>query len=124
MVQWRVCSNGKAIPGLGLSNFQGSLQASNIHHSISVLQITNVTCTDGYFMLLFNLTPEPRGVRSHTSHPVNGCIRIVLKLCKSLPETSHVYLIWNMTIPVALIIRELPQQTSKNGYNAETVYNK
>ena len=41
---------------------------------------------NGYFMLLFDLTPDRGASEGHTSHPENGSIRIELKFNKPLPE--------------------------------------
>jgi hypothetical protein len=40
----------------------------------------------GYFMLLFDLTPDRAASEGHTSHPDNGNIRIELKFAKDLPD--------------------------------------
>jgi len=41
---------------------------------------------NGYFTLLFFLTPDTGASESHTSHPENGSIRIELKFNEPLPE--------------------------------------
>jgi hypothetical protein len=44
-------------------------EVSGIQHSNSGLQITNDIYINGYFMLLFNLTPDRGESEGHTSHP-------------------------------------------------------
>jgi hypothetical protein len=41
----------------------------------------------GYFMELFDLTPDRGTSEGHTSHPEIGNIRIELKISKALPDT-------------------------------------
>jgi len=41
---------------------------------------------NGYFMLLFDLTPDQGASGAHTSHPEQGNIRVELKFSKPLPE--------------------------------------
>jgi hypothetical protein len=40
----------------------------------------------GYFMLLFDLTPDRGASQCHTSHPKNGNIRIEAKFKDALPN--------------------------------------
>jgi len=40
----------------------------------------------GFFMLLFDLTPDHGASEGHTSYPDNGNIRVELKFAKPLPE--------------------------------------
>ena len=69
-------------------------EASGIHHSNSVLQITYDMYIKGFFMLLFDLTPDRGASGGRTSHPENGNIRIELKFNKPLPDaiTCPLYL--------------------------------
>jgi len=62
-------------------------EASGIHHSMSVLQITHDIYINGYFVLLFGFTTNRGASEGHTSHPENSNIRIELKFNKPLPET-------------------------------------
>jgi hypothetical protein len=73
--------NGKLIPSEGLSVDTGHEKTSSmayrtlfdrtgIHHSNSGLQM----CIAGYFMLLFDLTPDRAASEGHTSHPNNGIL--------------------------------------------------
>jgi hypothetical protein len=58
---------------------------SGIHHSNSALQITHDSYIEGFFMLLFDLTPDLAASEGHASHPDNGHIRVELKFAKALP---------------------------------------
>ena len=105
--------NGKQIPTEGLAlnmgrektsvmGYRTSFQASGIHHSNSGLQITHDMYINGYFMLLFNLTPERSASEGHTSHPDSGNIRIELKFSKPLPDpiTCIVYLEFDNSVRI------------------------
>jgi hypothetical protein len=59
---------------------------SGIHHSNSRLQITNDTYIIGYFMLLFDFTPDRVASEGNGPQPENGNMRIELKCNKPLPE--------------------------------------
>ena len=61
-------------------------EASCIHHSNTGLQITHDMYIKGYYILLFDLTPDRGASEGHTSHSENGSIRIELKFNKPLPE--------------------------------------
>jgi len=89
--------NGKQIPTEGLSlsmdnektsvmGYRTLFEGSGIHHSNSGLQITHDMYIKGFFMLLFDLTPDRRASEGHTSHPNNGNTRVELKFAKLLPE--------------------------------------
>ena len=89
--------NGKQIPAEGLSlgmdhektsvmGYRTLFEGSGIHHSNSGLQITHDMYITGFFMLLFDLTPNRGASEGHTSHPDNGNIRVELKFAKTLPE--------------------------------------
>jgi hypothetical protein len=58
-------------------------EGSGIHHSNSGPQITHDIFINGYFMLVYDLTPDLATVEGHTSSPVNGNIRIELKFAKA-----------------------------------------
>jgi hypothetical protein len=51
-------------------------EGSGINHSTSGLQATHDMYIAGYFMLLFDLTPDIAASEGHDSHPDNGNIRI------------------------------------------------
>jgi len=89
--------NGKHFPNEGLTlgmdhektsvmGYRTLFEASGIHHLNTGLQITHDMYINGYFMLLFDLTPDGGSSERHTFHPENGSIRIELKFNKPLPE--------------------------------------
>jgi hypothetical protein len=61
-------------------------EASGIHHSNSGLQITHEMYIAGYFMLLFDLTPDSGASEGHASQPDSGKIEIEIKFANSLPD--------------------------------------
>ena len=61
-------------------------EASVICHSNAGHQITYDMFVNGYFMLLFDLTPYQGASDAHTSHPEQGNIRVAMKFAKPLPE--------------------------------------
>jgi hypothetical protein len=88
--------NGKQIPSGGLTMDMGHEKTSvmtyrtlfvgsGIHHSNQGLQITHDDYIKGYFMHLFDLTPD-LAASGHASHPDNGHIRVELKFAKALPD--------------------------------------
>jgi hypothetical protein len=70
------------------------LEASVIRHYDMDLQITNDIHIEGYFMVLFDLTPDHGSAEGHTSHSESGNIRIEVQFKKPLPEalTCPLYL--------------------------------
>jgi hypothetical protein len=77
-------------------------EGTGLHHSNSGLQITNDMYIAGYFMLLFDLTPDLAASEGHTSHPDNGSIRIELKIAKDLPDeiTCLLYLGYDNSVRI------------------------
>ena len=67
-------------------SYRTLFEGSGIHHSNSGLQITHDMYINGYFILLFVLTPDRGASEGHTSHPEQGIIRVELKLGKPLTE--------------------------------------
>jgi len=65
------------------------------------LQITHDMYIAGYFMLLFDLTPD-LSASGHTSHMDSGNIRLELKFRKALPKsiTCQLYLEYENSIRV------------------------
>ena len=64
-------------------------EGSGIHHSNSGLQITPDKYINGFFMLVFVLTPD-LAASGHTSDPASGNIRLELKFGKDLPDSISV----------------------------------
>jgi hypothetical protein len=77
-------------------------EASGIHHSNAGLQITHDMYVAGYFMLLFDLTPDTGVSEGHTSQPDSGNIRIELKFKTALPDavTCLLYLEYDNCVRV------------------------
>jgi len=103
--------NGKQYPNEGLSmgmdhektsvmGYRTLFEGCGIHHSNTGHQITHNMFVNGYFMLLFDLTPEQGASEAHTSHPEQGNIRVELKFDKPLPEaiTCLLYLEFDNTV--------------------------
>jgi len=68
-----------------IMGYKNLFEGSGIHRSNSGLQITPDKNLNALFMLLFDLTPDLAASEEHTSHPVNGHIRLELKFAKDLP---------------------------------------
>jgi len=89
--------NGRQIPSESLSLNMGHEKTSvkgyatlfegiGIHHSNSGLQITHDMNINGFFMIVYDLTPDLAASEGHASPPTKGDIRIDLKFAKALPE--------------------------------------
>jgi len=89
--------NGRQIPSERLSLNMGHEKTSvkvyatlfegiGIHHSNSGLQITHGMYINGFFMIVYDLTPDLAASVGHASPPTNGDITIDLKFAKALPE--------------------------------------
>jgi len=61
-------------------------EGSGFHHSISGLQITPAMYINGYFMLVFDLTPDLAASEGHASDFAHGHIRLDLKFRKAMPD--------------------------------------
>ena len=96
--------NGKQIHGgdlhLDTACEKGSLMAyrtlfelSGIRHSNTRLQISHASFINGYFILLFDLTPDNVASEGHTSHPDSGNIRIQARFSKALPVATSCLLL-------------------------------
>jgi hypothetical protein len=88
--------NGRRIPSEGLHidtgrekttvmGYRTLFEALGIRHSNAGLQITHMFIA-GFFMLLFDLTPDSVPSECHTSHPTTGNIRIEAKFKDALPD--------------------------------------
>ena len=88
--------NGRQIPPEGVNllmdhektsimGYRTLFEGSGIRHSNSGPPITPDKYINGFFMLLFDLTPNLAASEGHTSDPVNGHIRLELKFAKDLP---------------------------------------
>ena len=94
--------DGRQIPPKGVNLLMGhektavmgyrtTFEGSGIHHSNSGLQITPDKYINGFFMLVFYLTPD-LAASGHTTDPVTGNIRLELKFGKDLPNPISVSL--------------------------------
>jgi len=61
-------------------------EGSGIHHSNTGLQISRAKYINGYFILVFDLTPDLAASGGHVSDPAHGNIRIEMKFGKALPD--------------------------------------
>jgi len=107
--------NGKQYSNEGLSlgmdlektsvmGYRTLFEGSGIHHSNAGNQITHDMFVNGYFMLLFDLTPDQGASEAHTSHPEQGNIRVEMKFAKPLPEaiTCLLYLEFDNSVLINL----------------------
>jgi len=105
--------NGRQIPSEGLNIDTGHektsvmayntlFEGSGIHHSNSGLQITHDMYIKGYFMLLFDLTPDLAASEGHTSPVDSGNIRIELSFKEAFKEaiTCLLYLEYDNSVRV------------------------
>jgi len=58
----------------------------NIRHSTAGLKVTHCMFIAGYFMLLFDLTPDCAASEGHIPLPDQGNIRLELQFDKPIPE--------------------------------------
>jgi len=93
--------NGKQSPYVGLSlgmdhenisvmGYWTLFEGSGIHHYNAGHQITHDMFVNGYFMLIFDLSPDQGASEAHTYHPEQGNIRVEMKFAKPLPEGDRV----------------------------------
>jgi len=83
--------------------FEGSgIQHSDSSDSSFIIQITHDMYIAGYFLLLFDLTPDLSASEGHTSHMESGNIRLELKFSKALPDsiTCLLYLEYDNSIRI------------------------
>jgi glycogen debranching enzyme len=96
--------NGKQIPFEGLTidtghekttvlGYRTLFEGPDIYHSNTGLQITHDRFITGYFVLLFDLTPDQSASDRHTSLSEKGNIRIELKFNTAL-ATAITYLLY------------------------------
>ena len=105
--------NKKQIPSGGLTvgtghektttlAYQTLFSGSGIHHGNAGIQITHDMFIKGYFMLLFDLTPDSAASEGHTSITENGSIRIDVKFDSALSAaiTCLLYLEYDANIQI------------------------
>ena len=64
-----------------------------VSSSNSGLQITPDKYINGFFMLVFDLTPDLAASEGHTSDPTTGHMRLELKFGSDLPDPISVLLL-------------------------------
>jgi hypothetical protein len=98
-------------------------EGSDIHHSNTGFQITHDMYIAGYFLLLFDLTPDLSASECHTSHMDSGNIRLELKFSKALPDsiTCLIYLEYDNSIRINYF-RNVSTDFKMDGYCADTMY--
>jgi len=115
MTSFTMYVNGRQIPGESLSldmsrektsvkGYATLFEGTGIHHSNSGLQITHDMYINGFFVLVFDLTPDLAASEGHKSAPTSGDIRIDLKFAKALPEaiTCLLYLEYDNSVHIDL----------------------
>jgi hypothetical protein len=103
--------NGKQYPIEGLSMntscqktsvmaYNTLFDATRIHHSDTGLQIRPDIFLNGYFMLLFDLSPDRSAFANHKSQPDNGVVRVEMRFAKPLPDaiTCLLYLEYDNSV--------------------------
>ena len=111
IIEFSLYVNGRRLPSEGLSlemdHEQTSVivyrilfEGSGIDHSNTGLQITHDMYINGFFMLLFDLTPDHAASEAHTSLTENGNNRIELQFSRPLPEaiTCVLYLEYDSSV--------------------------
>ena len=68
--------------------YRNLFEGFGIRHSNTGLHIPDAAFVNGYFMLLFDLTPDHGASESHTSFPDSGNIRIEARFAKALPVAT------------------------------------
>ena len=63
-------------------------EGSSNHHPNTGLQISHALFINGYFMLLFVLTPDQGASEGHTSNPDSANIRIEARFAKALSSAT------------------------------------
>jgi hypothetical protein len=107
--------NGRQIPSESLSLNMGHekksvrgyatlFEGTGIHHSNSGLQITHDMYINGFFMILYDLTPDLAASEGHASPPTSGDMRIDLKFGTALTEaiTCLLYLEYDNSVRIDL----------------------
>ena len=107
--------NEKQYPNEGLSlgmdhekisviGYRTFFEGSGFHLSNADHQITHDMFVNGYFILLFDFTPDQGASKSHTSHPEEVNITVELKFAKPLPEaiTCLLYLEFDNSVLINL----------------------
>ena len=92
-------ANGRQIPSKSLSlkmspekksvkGYATLFEGTGIHHSNSGLQITHNMYINGFFVIVYHLTPDLVASERHMSPPTSGDISIDWKFAKHYPRPS------------------------------------
>ena len=105
--------NGKQVPPEDLTldmsreetaimGYRTLFERSCIYHSNSGLQVTPAKCINGYFTLVFDLTPDLAASEGHISDRAHGNIRLELKFGEALPDplVCLLYLEFNNSVSI------------------------
>jgi hypothetical protein len=89
---------------MSVMGYSSVFEDSGIYHSNTGLQVNHYMDINGYFMLVYDVTPDLIASEGHTSSPVKGNIRIELKFAKALPDaiTCLLYLEYDNTVRMDL----------------------
>ena len=77
---------------------------------------------DGYFMLLFDLTPDFGASEGYSSHMDNCNIRLELKFSKPLPDSITCLLYLEYDNSIRIDFSETSRPIFEDGHCADTVY--
>jgi hypothetical protein len=82
--------------------FKTLFEGTGIHHSNAGLRITHDMFVNGYFMLLYDLTPDQVASEGHTSPVDNGniCIEFTFKETLKQAITCLLYLEYDNSVRV------------------------
>jgi len=69
-----------------IMGYRTLFEGSGIHHSNTGLHITPAKYINGYFMPVFDLTPDLGASEGHISDPAHGNIRIEMKFGQALSD--------------------------------------
>jgi len=125
---------GRRVPSEGLSldmahekmsvmGYRTLFEGSVIHHWKTGLQITHDMYINGFFMLLFDLTPDHALSEAHTSLPENCNITIELQFGRPLPEaiTCLLYLEYDSTVLINFCRKFTSYFNKQNGHLADSL---
>jgi len=101
--------------------YRSLFEASGVHHSNMGLQITHDMYINGYFMSLFDLTPDRGASECHTSNPENRSIRIELKFNMPFPEAITCLLYLEFDNSFNRDFESTDTTDFSNGHRADTV---
>ena len=133
IIDFSLLKSGKRVPSEGLSlnidhektsviGYRTVFEVSSIHQSKSGLQVTHPMYIIGYFIVIFDLTPNRNASEGHKTHRENGNIRFEVKFNKPLTEaiTCLLYLEYDNSAIVDFSRNVMTEY--EDGHHADTVY--